>query len=127
MKAHSALFWGCFHAFVAIAAGAFGAHELKETLSPEMLDVFKTGAHYQLIHGVALFSLATLGVTRADFYSPKAALSFCVGSSLFAFSLYALALTDIKPLGAITPFGGLLFLVGWVITARTVRIAAKNL
>ncbi len=118
MKPKSALFWASFHAFVAVAAGAFGAHGLKQTLSPEMLEVFNTGAHYQLIHAVALFALGGMGLSPTGFYVPRAAICFCVGSSLFAFSLYALAILDFKPLGMITPLGGLLYLIGWAMIGK---------
>lgn len=88
---------------LAVAAGAFGAHALKSRLSPEMLAVWETAVRYQVYHALALL------VVR----SPASAWSFVAGTVLFSGSLYALALTGIRPLGAITPIGGLLFLFGW--------------
>lgn len=93
----------------AVAAGAFAAHGLKATLSTEMLEVFKTGAQYQLAHALAM----GLGVQAGA--KAKASLwLFLIGIVLFSGSLYALALSGIKPIGFITPFGGVAFLAGWL-------------
>lgn len=94
-----------------VALGAFGAHALKNRLSPEMLAVFETGVRYQAYHALALLLLAALrGPDRAGW-------CFLAGIVLFSGSLYALALTGARWLGAITPLGGLLFLAGWLFLA----------
>ena len=98
---------GAINAAIAVAAGAFAAHGLKERLEPKMLEVFETGARYQMYHALAI-ALCGLLAARTP------GLIFQTGIVLFSGSLYALALTDVKVLGAITPFGGVAFLVGWV-------------
>jgi len=103
--------------FVGVALGAFGAHGLKARLGPGMLDVYKTGVLYQLIHALAVLAVG-LGADRLA--RPRAVAArapgwvFQAGIALFSGSLYALALTDVKALGAITPIGGVAFLVGWI-------------
>jgi uncharacterized membrane protein YgdD (TMEM256/DUF423 family) len=96
--------------FLAVALGAFGAHGLKTMFEAHgMLAVWQTGALYHLVHSVVLFALAQRAtVARLPFAL------FSIGIILFSGSLYALAVTDLKPLGAITPFGGLCLLGGWL-------------
>ncbi len=108
---------GATSGFVAVAAGAFGAHALKTRLPPDLLAVFETGARYQMYHALAL-CLVAFGRERAA--SPLwgwAGWMFVAGTVLFSGSLYALALTGIRALGAITPFGGIAFLAGWALLA----------
>jgi uncharacterized membrane protein YgdD (TMEM256/DUF423 family) len=96
--------------FLAVALGAFGAHALKGTLAANgMTDVWNKAVLYHFIHALALLVLATLPVA-----SRAASALFVAGIVLFSGSLYLLALTNIKWLGAITPLGGLCFLAGWV-------------
>ena len=98
--------------FLGVALGAFGAHALKARLPPEMLAVWQTGVHYHLLHALALLALALYAkASGADIR--WGALCFVIGIALFSGSLYALALSGIKPLGAITPLGGIAFLLGW--------------
>src|SRR6202035_291502 len=95
--------------FLAVALGAFGAHSLKSTLeSHGMLDVWIKAVLYHFVHAVALFALALYGAANRGAWW----LLFA-GILLFSGSLYVMALTNIRPLGAITPFGGLCFLTGW--------------
>jgi uncharacterized membrane protein YgdD (TMEM256/DUF423 family) len=101
--------------FLGVALGAFGAHGLRERLAPGMLDVYKTGVLYQLLHAVALLAVA-LGAERLA--RPRAVATLWVaGVVIFSGSLYALALTGVGVLGAITPLGGLLLMAGWVTLA----------
>jgi len=103
---------GAINGAIAIAAGAFGAHALKERLAKDALAVFETGARYQMYHALAIVLCAVLVSTL-----PGARLSgwlMQAGIVLFSGSLYVLALTDVKALGAITPLGGLAFIAGWV-------------
>lgn len=94
--------------FLGIALGAFGAHGLADRLEATgRIDNWETAAFYHLIHGLALFVLALLPARPLGYYW------FLAGIILFSGSLYALALTDITKLGAITPLGGISFLVGW--------------
>lgn len=108
--------------FIAIGLGAFGAHGLKQILNVEMLAIWQTAVQYQLVHGLALFALAIvyprfaqIGTNSFKFIAP----CFIVGTLLFSGSLYALALSGIKVLGAITPLGGVAFLLGWLLLAKS--------
>src|SRR5436189_3638409 len=105
---------GAIFGFLGVAFGAFGAHALRSRLSPEMLAVFETGVRYQMYHAFAVLIVAAaighIGTARLLLI---AGWCFVAGILLFSGSLYLLALTGTGILGAITPFGGLLFLVGW--------------
>ena len=95
--------------FLAVALGAFGAHSLRSTLETHgMLDVWNKAVLYHFIHAIALFVLALYGAANRGAWW----LLFA-GIFLFSGSLYLMALTDIRWLGAVTPLGGLCFLVGW--------------
>jgi uncharacterized membrane protein YgdD (TMEM256/DUF423 family) len=109
------LFFGAVAGFVAVAFGAFGAHALRNKLSADMLAVFETGVRYQMFHALALLVTA-IAVARFDGWVARAAgWCFVVGIVLFSGSLYALALTGVRTLGAVTPLGGLAFLAGWAL------------
>ena len=100
---------------LAVAAGAFASHALKEHLTERALEIFETAARYQMYHALALFLVAIL-LSRTETIAPTlsiAGYAFIAGITIFSGSLYALSLTDIKWLGAITPLGGVAFLVGW--------------
>lgn len=106
--------------FMSVALGAFGAHALRERLSPRALEIYQTGVHYQMFHSLALWAvgLLILQSSTAAFSALNAVGGLFIGGILiFSGSLYALAITDIKILGAITPIGGLAFLVGWATLA----------
>jgi uncharacterized membrane protein YgdD (TMEM256/DUF423 family) len=108
---------GAILAGLSVAAGAFGAHALKAILTPEMLTVFETGARYQMYHALALI---VVGLSLQNYASQtfrKAGVAFLVGVVLFSGSLYALALSGIRGLGALTPLGGVAFLIGWGLLA----------
>jgi uncharacterized membrane protein YgdD (TMEM256/DUF423 family) len=96
--------------FLAVALGAFGAHGMKDTLTPEMMEIFKTGVFYQLIHSVVILVIGISG--NKKFYRP--ALMFSIGIILFSFSLYLYSVTSIKTFAMITPIGGVSFLTGWL-------------
>lgn len=100
---------------LSVAAGAFASHALKEKISERSLEIFETGARYQMYHALALLLVALL-LTRVE--SPPSSLIasgwlFIIGIVIFSGSLYALSLTGIKVLGAITPIGGVAFIAGW--------------
>ncbi len=105
---------GAFNAFLAVAAGAFAAHGLKNILSVEYINTFKTAADYQMMHGIGLILIGILNRQNTNHYNIAAAIFMFVGIILFSGSLYALTLTGIKWLGIITPFGGLCFLIAWL-------------
>jgi uncharacterized membrane protein YgdD (TMEM256/DUF423 family) len=113
-------------AALAVLFGAFGAHSLKGKLTPEMLGIYQTAVAYHMWHalGLAIIALAQLlrpqlGLLRWAGYSMLA------GIVLFSGSLYAIALTNIKSLGVITPFGGLAFIVAWIVLAVSVWKVTK--
>ena len=108
---------GALSAFVGVAAGAFGAHGLKERLSAEMLAVFETGVRYQMYHAFALVAAAWAAARWPGAWTTGAGWLFVAGTLIFSGSLYALSLTGIRWLGAITPIGGLAFLAGWLCLA----------
>ena len=101
--------------FTAVAFGAFGAHGLRARLSPAMLEVYRTGALYHLVHAVAALAVALAGdkLRRGRLILTL----FTAGIVVFAGSLYALAITGITVLGAVTPLGGLLLLAAWALVA----------
>lgn len=100
--------------FLAVAAGAFAAHGLEKHVEPRMLDVFKTGAEYNMYHALAMAACAAFAaIGFGGAWMRRAAWAFAIGIVLFSGSLYALAPSGVKILGAITPFGGVAFMVGW--------------
>ncbi len=107
--------------FLGVALGAFGAHALKDRLTPDMLAIYQTGVQYQVIHALALL-LVGIGLRgKAANWSGRL---FAAGIVIFSGSLYALALSGVKVLGAITPLGGVCFLAGWALVF--VAAGAKN-
>ena len=105
---------GAVSALVAVAAGAFGAHGLRARLTPEYLAVFETAARYQMYHALGLLAVAWAVTRWPGSLAGWAGWLFVVGTVLFSGSLYTLALTGARWLGAITPLGGVAFLAGWV-------------
>ena len=109
--------FGALSGFIAVGAGAFGAHGLKARLAPDLLAVFDTAARYQMIHALALLAVAW-AIARQDSRAAVASgWCFVAGTLLFSGSLYLLALTGVHGLGAVTPLGGVLFLAGWLLLA----------
>ena len=109
-------FWaicGAVNAFLAVAAGAFGAHALKQRLTPELLNTFEVGARYHMYHAFGLWTVAFAASQgrRVD----AAGWAMLAGIVLFSVSLYTLALSGFRPLGMIAPLGGLAFLGAWAI------------
>jgi uncharacterized membrane protein YgdD (TMEM256/DUF423 family) len=100
---------GGISGFLAVALGAFGAHGLKQQLSPEMLEIFKTGVFYHLIHSVVVLAL---GLSEKEKFN-KSAIFFSIGILLFSFSLYLYSITAVMFFAFITPFGGVSLLIGW--------------
>lgn len=115
---------GAVLAGVAVAAGAFGAHGLRARLEPRLLEVFETAARYQMYHALALLAVGLLAERRPSRAASAAGWLFVAGIALFSGSLYALALTGIGWLGAITPLGGVAFLAGWTALAVAAARAA---
>jgi uncharacterized membrane protein YgdD (TMEM256/DUF423 family) len=107
---------GAINAIVAIAAGAFGAHALRPRLDARRLEIFETAARYQMFHALAMV-MAGLLALRGVAGAATGGWVMQGGVVVFSGSLYALALTDVRILGAITPLGGVGMMVGWAILA----------
>lgn len=109
--------------FTAVAIGAFGAHGLKEILSTEMLDIYKTGVLYQLVHSVVLLVLSLYPAIK----SKLPLIFFLLGIILFSFSLYIYSVTGVLAFAMITPVGGICFLIGWLlIIYEAVKIKSRD-
>jgi uncharacterized membrane protein YgdD (TMEM256/DUF423 family) len=116
---------GAVFGFLGVTLGAFGAHALKSRLSPEMLAVFETGVRYQMYHTFAvLIVAAAIGHIGNARLLVAAGWLFSAGILLFSGSLYVLALTSVGIFGAITPVGGVLFLIGWACLAVFAVVSA---
>jgi uncharacterized membrane protein YgdD (TMEM256/DUF423 family) len=108
---------GALAAFIGVALGAFAAHGLKSRLDPAMLATFETGVRYQMYHALALLGVAWACTRWPGAWVNASGWFFVVGIVVFSGTLYALALTGVRWLGAITPLGGLAFLAGWLCLA----------
>lgn len=104
----------CGMGATAVMAGAFGAHGLEKRLSPDMLDVFEVAVRYHMYHALALLAIA-VGANRlwSSPWTSRACWAMTSGILVFSGSLYALALTELRWLGAITPIGGVALIAGW--------------
>ena len=109
------LLLAAFSGFSSVALGAFAAHGLRQQLSAEYLAVFQTGVQYQQLHTLALLAVALLLQRQAGRLLIVSGGFFVAGMLLFSGSLYALTLTGIGKLGIITPFGGVAFMLGWLL------------
>jgi len=103
---------GIFLTGTGVALGAFGAHALKTTLTPAMLEVFETGVRYQMYHGLGLLALSALPAFQGEQRGRAPAL-LLAGTVVFSGSLYLLSFSGVRWLGAVTPIGGVLMLAGW--------------
>jgi uncharacterized membrane protein YgdD (TMEM256/DUF423 family) len=108
---------GAWLAAVGVGLGAFGAHGLKERVPVDRLSVWDTAAKYHLIHALALLAVAWAAERWPGTATTSAGWLFVAGIALFSGSLYALVLTGVRGLGAITPLGGLCFIAGWICLA----------
>jgi uncharacterized membrane protein YgdD (TMEM256/DUF423 family) len=112
---------GAWSALISVAAGAFGAHALRGSLAPELLAAFETAARYQMYHALGLLAIARVASRWRTSLVRWAGGLFVGGTLLFSGSLYALALTGNRRLGAVTPIGGAAFLTGWICLALASR------
>lgn len=106
---------------LSVALGAFASHGLQNKLTPRALEIWETGTKYQMYHALALMFVALLLIYLEDSSASLniAGFAFITGIALFSGSLYGLSLSGIKWLGAITPLGGVAFLIGWICLAIT--------
>jgi uncharacterized membrane protein YgdD (TMEM256/DUF423 family) len=114
---------GGVSAMISVAAGAFAAHALRDRLPPGSLAIFETAARYQMYHALGLVAAAWAASRWPSPWSNWAGWLFVTGTLLFSGSLYALALTGTRWLGAITPLGGVAFLAGWLCLAMSARLS----
>lgn len=117
MKNRNILLSGAVFMALGVLFGAFGAHALKSSLSPEMLEVYKTGVDYQFYHSLGLLLIGLIGFRIESKWINWSGILLIAGIILFSGSLYALSITGIKVLGTITPIGGLAFVAGWICLA----------
>ena len=117
---------GATSAFISVAAGAFGAHALKQALGADMLLVYQTAVDYQFIHSIGLMVIGILHTTSPRHCHLTAAWFMLAGIIIFSGSLYILSASGIKWLGMITPIGGLCFLAAWLILALCYLAAGRN-
>jgi uncharacterized membrane protein YgdD (TMEM256/DUF423 family) len=110
---------GAVSAFLAVAAGAFGAHALRDAVTPDRLAVWETAARYQMYHALGLLLVAYLASHKEAGPARLAGWLFAAGTVVFSGSLYLLTVTGMTWLGAVTPVGGLAFLAGWAALAWT--------
>ncbi|GAB7057826.1 DUF423 domain-containing protein [Paenibacillus sp. YK5] len=109
---------GSICALLSVALGAFGAHGLKEVLTPNMLANYQTGVQYQMMHSLGLIAIGLCAsILPAGGHLRRAGWFMLIGIILFSGSLYVLSITGITALGAITPIGGIAFLLGWLFLA----------
>ena len=109
---------GALLALAGVAAGAFGAHSLRGILPESMMDVFETGVRYHQIHALGMLIAGLSGTLFRHQGFARAGWMFLAGIVIFSGSLYILALSGIRSLGILTPFGGLAFLIGWFLLAK---------
>jgi len=118
---------GALAAMLSVVIGAFGAHMLKDRIDADALEVYQTGVQYHMFHAVGILLIALL-IDRIAL--PKlaqwAANLLLIGIILFSGSLYALAISGVKVLGAITPIGGVAFIAGWIFLAFAARSSHKK-
>ena len=108
---------GSLNGFLAVALGAFGAHGLKARLSPDLLTVYQTGVEYHTTHALGLVAIGIVAHWLSNSQLRWAGWFFLIGIVLFSGSLYLLSTTGTLWLGAVTPFGGTAFLIGWILFA----------
>lgn len=116
------LMLGALSGAIAVAAGAFGAHALQSRVEPRLVEVFETGARYQMYHALALLAVAWAATRWPGSLTTASGWLFVAGTVVFSGSLYAMTFTGIRALGAITPIGGVCFIAGWLCLA----LAARN-
>jgi uncharacterized membrane protein YgdD (TMEM256/DUF423 family) len=117
------LILGACSAAISVAAGAFGAHSLRDKVEPRLLEVFETGARYQLYHALALIAVGLVWNKWPGSWATTAGWLFVAGTVFFSGSLYTMTFTGVRALGAITPIGGVCFIAGWLCFAMAVMKA----
>lgn len=120
------LFLGALNGFIAVALGAFGAHGLEDTLSEDKIDIWEKAVQYEMYHTMALLAVGLLTAKVKRVSLGWAGWLFFIGIVLFSGSLYTYALSGVTFFALITPFGGVAFLIAWVLFGYTALTLAKN-
>jgi len=120
MKNQTILISGAIFMALSVLLGAFGAHALKTRLTPDMMQVYQIGVEYQFYHSLGLLFAGIIGFQVESKWVSRSAMFLGVGIILFSGSLYLIAFSGIKAIGAITPIGGLSFVAGWISMAIAV-------
>lgn len=108
---------GAIAAALGVVLGAFGAHGLKDRVAPDLLAIYETGVRYHLVHALALLAVGWAAERWPGPWASAAGWLFLAGILVLSGSLYLLALTGARWLGAVTPLGGLVFIAGWIALA----------
>ena len=124
MNSQTTLMSSCIAGFLGVALGAFGAHGLKGVIDPALMAAYQTGVQYHLVHAVALLAVGVWQLQQNNRWINRAAIFLLAGILLFSGSLYLMAISGIRPLGIITPFGGTSWLIGWAMLAWATRTRA---
>ncbi|MBL7971347.1 MAG: DUF423 domain-containing protein [Prolixibacteraceae bacterium] len=117
MKNQTNLIAGAIFMTLAVLLGAFGAHALKKILSADMLAIYQTAVQYQFYHALGLLAVGIIGLHYPSKWVRLSGIFLTAGIVIFSGSLYVLALSEIKTIGAITPIGGTAFIIGWILLA----------
>ncbi|WP_024954681.1 DUF423 domain-containing protein [Sulfurospirillum arcachonense] len=113
--------YGAVFMALAVSLGAFGAHGLKAIVSKEMLVIYHTGVEYQFYHALGLFAVSFIASFQESTLVKRAGYFMIAGIVIFSGSLYAITLSGIKILGAITPIGGVSFIVAWILLVFSIK------
>ena len=116
----------CVLGFAGVALGAFGAHALASITTANRLETWSTAVDYHLFHTLAILALLALFSGKSSVWLQRALLAFTAGIFVFSGSLYLLVITDVGILGAVTPIGGVLLLIGWICAFAASRELADN-
>ncbi|MCB0658345.1 MAG: DUF423 domain-containing protein [Saprospiraceae bacterium] len=122
----SSLLWGSALGALSVILGAFGAHALSDHFNQDQLNWWNTAQYYQVIHTFALLATGILGYHFNDAWLKRASLLFLLGTAFFSGSLYVMALTEARWLGAVTPLGGMLMIGGWISLFLAIRKTTQS-
>lgn len=126
MRTHTLIVIAALLLMLGVGTGAFGAHGLRAHVGPDMLAVWQTAVLYQFVHALGLLAVAALSSRLHPRLASWATLFLLAGILIFSGSLYALVLSDVRALGAITPIGGVSFMIGWALLAWAAVRGPKN-
>ena len=121
MNAKSGIIYGSLLLALGVIIGAFGAHGLEKMVEASKLATFETGVRYHFYHAFAILLTSIIALIKSQFNIMKPILFFSIGILLFSFGCYSYVVTGVKSIAMIVPFGGVSFIVGWVMLAMNAR------